>query len=128
MNDPVPMPARKRSLIDLNSLENDLNQEAKRQRNIPSLEELGRAGAQAVLKQHEDAAKQLENLGVETREHIAKLEAAIAERHKDLQLITDGIAAIRDRGKSIELLITDAALFSQDVRDIVQAVTQKVRE
>ena len=61
MTDPVPL-NRKRSIVDLGPLETELVAEAKKQRPIPTLEELGRVGAQAVAEQHEDCARQLENL------------------------------------------------------------------
>jgi len=127
MTDPVPMP-RKRSIVDLGPLENELVSEAKKQKHIPSLEEMGKVGAEAVNKQYEDVARQFENLGHETRNHVAKLEATIANCYKDLKKIEDAIAGVHDAGKRIELIIADAALFSQDVNDIVDAVIKKVRE
>jgi len=116
---------RMRSIVDFGRLETELAAEA---RKIPTMAELGKVGADAVNKQYEEAALQLEQLGNESRIHVAKLEARIAELHKDIALIADGAAAIRDRAKSIELVINDAALFSQEVRAIVAAITKKVGE
>ena len=116
---------RMRSIVDFGRLETELAAEA---RKIPTMAELDKAGAHTVNEQCEKAAQQLEQLANESKTHVAKLEDRLAELHKDISLLAEAAAAIRNKGKSIELMIHDAALFSEYVRDVVEAITKKVGE
>jgi len=92
---------------------------------IPA-ENLGRLSAEAVQAQYETAAKSVEAMGDEVRVRIGKLEAALAECDADMRLIAEGANAIREKGKLVSLQIEEAAIQCKDIRDICDALKQKL--
>ncbi|HET9538083.1 MAG TPA: hypothetical protein VFP43_22510 [Mesorhizobium sp.] len=105
-------------------LEHDLEQILQRPTPLPvvmpaagNIGELGRMSAEAVLTQYEVAAKSVEEMGEDVKVRIQKLEAALAECHKDMTIIADCAQMIRDKGKLVQAQIEEASAVSADIRE-----------
>ena len=114
----------KRTHLPAIDLEADLAQILTRPTPLPvvmptagNVGELGRMSAEAVLTQYEAAAKSVEEMGEDVKARIVKLEAALAECHKDMQIIGECAQMIRDKGKLVQAQIEEASAVSADIRE-----------
>jgi hypothetical protein len=89
-------------------------------------EDIGKLSAEAVLKQYEQTAKDVENLGVTVKEWIAKLEGVLKDCNDDLKLISDAAKHVRDKGDAIHAVIDQASAVSKTIRDTCADFTSKV--
>jgi len=114
-------------------LESEIGQVLQRQTPVPvvmpatsNVGELGRMSAEAVLTQYEAAARSVEEMGQDVKVRIQKLEAALTECHKDMQIITECAQMIRDKGKLVQAQIEEASAVSADIRSACVEFKRKV--
>ena len=94
---------------------------------IEEVDEVGRLSAEAIVKQYETAAKQIEDLGNEIKDSSAKLTAALAEHDEDMKLISETAQAIRDKGKAIFLQIENASHVTTELRRTCAELKNKIK-
>jgi hypothetical protein len=133
MNDIINHPRRRPQPVDL-----DAGDQVDLERDIQSLlgtgrrpqpqqhEDIGKLSAEAVLKQYEQTAKDVENLGETVKVWIAKLETVLKDCHDDLRLISDAAKHVRDKGDAIHAVIDQASAVSKTIRDTCADFTKKV--
>jgi hypothetical protein len=94
---------------------------------LPAAEahDLGRLSAEAVLKQYETAAHNVEEMGAAVKERIAALTAALAECDADMRLIGEAANAIREKGKHAYAHIEHTAAVSREIRAICSEFQRK---
>ena len=91
-----------------------------------NLENLGRMQAEAVTKQFEAAAKSCESMGDEVKDRIARLQDSMDQCARDMKLISDAAAAIREKGKAVRANIEQSAALSKQVREACADLKRKV--
>lgn len=89
-------------------------------------QDVGRMSAEAVLAQYEVAAKSVEAMGNDVKDRISTLEAALAECDKDMKIIVECAAMIRDKGLQVKLQIEQASAVSHDIREACIEFKRKV--
>lgn len=92
-----------------------------------TVEDVGRLSAEAVQAQYDAAAKAVENMGVEVKERIQKLEAMLLECDKDMKLLAECANVIREKGNMVRAQIDEASTLSQDIRKAATEFTSKVK-
>src|ERR1700739_4090093 len=88
----------------------------------------GALSAEAVVRDYETAAKEIEAMGSELIEAAKKCEAMTAEVHNAIAYMRDTAAAYREEAKKIFKRIEDCALFTQDVRKTCEDVKRRMVE
>jgi len=129
----IEQPARARSaaaIINFDTLEREVQEARERRMPAPtdqlSEKDIGRLSAEAVLSQYEAAAKSVEGMGDEIKDRIKKLEAALVEADKDLKLVAEAAAAIREKGRLVQIQIEEASGVSQDIRTMCTNLRKKI--
>ena len=89
---------------------------------------VGALSAEAVVRDYEAAAKEIESMGAELVEAAKKCEAMTAEVHTAIAYMRDTAAAYREDAKKIFKRIEDCALFTQNVRKTCEEVKRKMAE
>jgi hypothetical protein len=119
--------------VEANDLEQEIGDMLRdtRQRPViqpaaPPADDIGRLSAEAVLAQYDHAAKCVEELGLEVKERIRKLEGQLKEADADLKLIAEAADKIRDKGKMVHLQIEEASQLSKDIRETCAEFVRKV--
>lgn len=117
--------------VDLDSLEKDVQDALKHQRIGAAVahvdeKDIGRLSAEAVLSQYEAAAQAVEGMGGEIKDRIKRLEEALVEADKDMKLVAEAAAAIREKGKLVYAQIEEASGLSKDIRDACADFRKKV--
>jgi len=88
----------------------------------------GALSAEAVVRDYETAAKEIESMGAELIEAAKNCEAMTADVHDAIAFMRDTAAAYRDEGKKIFKRIQECALFTDDVRKSCGEVKRKILE
>jgi hypothetical protein len=96
-----------------------------RQEGVPRA---GALSAEAVVRDYETAAKEIESMGAELIEAAKNCEAMTADVHDAIAFMRDTAAAYRDEGKKIFKRIQECALFTDDVRKSCGEVKRKILE
>ena len=96
-----------------------------RQEGVPRA---GALSAEAVVRDYETAAKEIESMGAELIEAAKNCEAMTADVHDAIAFMRDTAAAYRDEGKKIFNRIQECALFTDDVRKSCGEVKRKILE
>jgi hypothetical protein len=117
--------------VDLEAFEKDVQNALTSQRAGAVIEhvqekDIGRLSAEAVLAQYEAAAKSVEGMGDEIKERIRRLEAALVEADKDMKLVAEAAAAIREKGKLVYAQIEEASSLSEGIRNACADFRKKV--
>jgi hypothetical protein len=119
--------------IEADDLENEIGDMLRdtRQRPViqpaaPQQDDIGRLSAEAVLAQYDHAAKCVEELGLEVKERIRKLEDQLKEADADLKLIGEAANKIREKGKLVHAQIEEASQLSKDIRETCAEFVRKV--
>jgi len=88
--------------------------------------EVSRVGvtAEAVMRDYESAAKEIEAMGAELISAVKKWEAMIAVADNTVR---DTAEAYRQEGKKIFERIEECALFTEDVRKTCEDVKHRIR-
>jgi hypothetical protein len=89
---------------------------------------VGALSAEAVVRDYEAAAREIEAMGAELIDAAKKCEAMTSEVHNAIAYMRDTAAAYRDEAKKIFKRIEDCALFTQDVRKTCEDVKRRMTE
>jgi hypothetical protein len=87
--------------------------------------EVGALTAEAVMRDYESAAREVEALGAELISAVKKWEAMTADVR---DTIRDAAEACRREGKKIFERIEESALITEDVRKTCEDVKRRVKE
>src|SRR5215469_1478971 len=116
-----------RSLVPINrapSVQSDpMPDYVKHQDGVPRV---GALSAEAVVRDYESAAKELEAMGAELISAAKKCEAMTSEVHNAIAYMRDTAAAYREEAKKIFKRIEDCSLFTEDVRKTCEIVKRKI--
>ena len=88
----------------------------------------GALSAEALMRDYEVAAKEIEAMGAELINAAKKCEAMTAEVHTSIAYMRDTAAAYREEAKKIFKRIEDCAVFTQDVRKTCEEVKRRMSE
>jgi ribonuclease HII len=127
-------PARKSHSIDLDALEQELaplmpkrpDRESGWSAERAIQPDIGKLSAEAVLKQYDQTAKDVEALGVTVKEWVGKLDAALVDLNDNLKLIGEAAQHVRAKGDAVHALIAEATSVSKIIRDTCADFTKKV--
>ena len=89
---------------------------------------VGALSAEAVVRDYEAAAKEIEAMGNELVSAARKCEAMTADVHNAIAFMRDTAAAYREEAKKIFKRIEECALFTEDVRKTCETVKRKMME
>jgi uncharacterized protein YukE len=89
---------------------------------------VGQLTAEAVVRDYEAAAKEIESMGDELISAAKKCEAMTAEVHSAIAFMRDTAASYREEAKKIFKRIEECALFTEDVRKTCETVKRRMME
>jgi hypothetical protein len=89
---------------------------------------VGQLTAEAVVRDYEAAAKEIEAMGIELISAAKKCEAMTAEVHTTIAFMRDTAASYREEAKRIFKRIEECALFTEDVRKTCETVKRRMME
>ena len=89
---------------------------------------VGALSAEAVVRDYEAAAKEIEAMGTELISAAKKCETMTAEVHNAIAYLRDTAAAYREEAKKIFKRIEDCAKFTEDVRKTCETVKRRMVE
>jgi hypothetical protein len=89
---------------------------------------VGQLTAEAVVRDYEAAAKEIEAMGTELISAAKKCEAMTAEVHTAIAFMRDTAASYREEAKKICTRIEECALFTEDVRKTCETVKRRMME
>ncbi|MGV7219704.1 hypothetical protein [Bradyrhizobium sp. UFLA05-112] len=89
---------------------------------------VGQLTAEAVVRDYEAAAKEIEAMGTELISAAKKCEAMTAEVHTTIAFMRDTAASYREEAKKIFKRIEECALFTEDVRKTCETVKRRMME
>jgi hypothetical protein len=98
---------------------------------VEHLEGVSRVGAltaEAVVRDYESAAKEIEAMGAELISAAKKCEAMTADVHNAIASIREAAEAYRQEGKKIFKQIEECALLTENVRKTCQDVKRRMTE
>jgi uncharacterized protein YukE len=88
----------------------------------------GALSAEAVVRDYEAAAKEIEAMGAELISAAKKCEAMTAEVHKAIAFMRDSAAAYREEAKKIFKRIEACSVLTEEVRKTCETVRRKMME
>ena len=94
----------------------------------PDVSRAGALSAEAVVRDYETAAREIESMGAELIDAAKKCEAMTTEVHDAIAFMRDTAAAYREEAKKVFKRIEDSALFTQDVRKTCEEVKRRMVE
>lgn len=89
---------------------------------------VGALSAEAVVRDYETAAIEIESMGAELIDAAKKCEAMTADVHNAIAYMRDTAAAYREEAKKIFKRIEECAVFTQDVRKTCEEVKRRMSE
>lgn len=89
---------------------------------------VGQLTAEAVVRDYEAAAKEIEAMGTELISAAKKCEAMTGEVHTAIAFMRDTAASYREEAKKIFRRIEECALFTEDVRKTCETVKRRMTE
>jgi len=87
---------------------------------------VGALSAEAVVRDYEAAAKEIEAMGAELISAARKCEAMTAEVHNAIAYMRETAAAYRQEAKTIFKRIEDCALLTEDVRKACETIKHRI--
>jgi hypothetical protein len=87
---------------------------------------VGALSAEAVVRDYEAAAKEIEAMGAELIGAAQKCEAMTAEVHNAIAYMRDTAAAYREEAKKIFKRIEDCTILTEDVRKTCETVKRRI--
>ena len=87
---------------------------------------VGALSAEAVVRDYEVAAKEIEAMGAELISAAKKCETMTAEVHDAIAFMRDTATAYREEAKRLFKCIEDCAMFTEDVRKTCEAIKHKI--
>ena len=116
-----------RSLMPINrapSVQSDpMPDYVKHQDGVPRV---GALSAEAMVRDHESAAKEIEAMGAELISAAKKCDAMTAEVHSAISYMRDTAAAYREEAKKIFKRIEDCALLTEHVRKTCETLKRRI--
>ena len=116
-----------RSLMPINgtpSVQSDAMPDyVERQDGVPRV---GALSAEAMVRDHESAAKEIEAMGAELISAAMKCEAMTSEVHNAIAYMRETAAAYREEAKKIFKRIEDCALLTEHVRKTCETVKRRI--
>src|SRR6516225_8946814 len=82
--------------------------------------------AEAMVRDHESAAKEIEAMGAELISAAKKCEAMTGEVHNAIAYMREIAAVYREEAKKIFKRIEDCALFTEDVRKTCETIKRRI--
>ena len=95
---------------------------------LKGVSRVGALTAEAVVRDYEAAAKEIEAMGAELITAAKKCEAMTAEVHTAIAFMRDTAASYREEAKKIFKRIEDCAIFTEHVRKTCETVKLKMIE
>ena len=89
---------------------------------------VGALTAEAVVRDYEAAAREIEAMGAELISAAKKCEAMTAEVHNAIAFMRDTAASYREEAKKIFKRIEECAIFTEQVRKTCETVKLKMIE
>ena len=89
---------------------------------------VGQLTAEAVVRDYEAAAKEIEAMGTELISAAKKCEAMTGEVHTAIAFMRDTAASYREEAKKIFKRIEECAMFTEDVRKTCETVKRRMTE
>jgi len=89
---------------------------------------VGALSAEAVVRDYEATAKEIEAMGAELIDAAKRCEAMAAEVHGAIAFVRETAAAYREQGKNIFKRIEECAIFTEDVRKTCESVKRRMME
>ena len=89
---------------------------------------VGALSAEAVVRDYEAAAKEIEAMGAELISAAKRCEAMTAEVHNAIGFVRDTAATYREEAKKIFKRIEECAIFTERVRKTCEDVKLKMIE
>jgi hypothetical protein len=93
-----------------------------------SVSRAGALSAEAVVRDYEVAAKEIEAMGAALIDAAKKCEAMTADVHTAIAYMHNTAAAYREEAKKLFKRIEDCALFTQDVRKACEDIKRRMME
>ena len=87
---------------------------------------VGALSAEAVVRDYEVAAREIESMGAELIDAAKRCEAMTADVHNAIAYMRDTAAAYREDAKKIFKRIEECAVFTQDVRKTCEEVKRRM--
>ncbi|OAF05529.1 hypothetical protein AYJ54_01080 [Bradyrhizobium centrolobii] len=87
---------------------------------------VGALSAEAVIRDYESAAKEIEAMGSELIDAARKCEALTAQVHDAIAFMRETAAEYREEGRKIFKRIEECALFTEEVRKTCEQVKRKM--
>lgn len=88
--------------------------------------EVGKLSAEAMVREFEAAAKEVDAMGNELQDAAKRCEAMVAQAHAAIAECKEMAAAIREKGKLYFLQIEDCTLMTAEVRATCDALKTKI--
>jgi hypothetical protein len=88
----------------------------------------GQLSAEAVVRDYEAAAKEIEAMGDELISAAKKCEAMTADVHTAIAFMRDTAASYREEAKKIFKRIEECAVFTEEVRRTCETVKRRMME
>jgi hypothetical protein len=88
--------------------------------------QVGSLSAEAVVREYEAAAKEMEAMGAELMEAAKKCEAMTADVHKTMAFVQETATAYREDAKKMFTRIEECALLSEQVRKTCEEMRNKI--
>jgi hypothetical protein len=88
--------------------------------------QVGSLSAEAVVREYEAAAKEMEAMGAELIEAAKRCEAMTAEVHKAITFVQETATAYRADAKKMFTRIEECALLSEQVRKTCEEMRNKI--
>jgi hypothetical protein len=95
---------------------------------LDGVSRVGALTAEAVVRDYESAAKEIEAMGAELISAVKRCEAMTADVHNAIAFMRDTAEAYRQEGKKIFKRIEECALFTENVRKACQDVKRRITE
>jgi chromosome segregation ATPase len=89
---------------------------------------VGALSAEAVIRDYESAAKEIEAMGTELIDAAQKCEALTAQVHDAIAFMRETAAGYREEGRKIFKRIEECALFTEDVRKTCEQVKRRMKD
>ena len=87
---------------------------------------VGALSAEAVVRDYESAAKEIEAMGAELISAAKKCEAMTSEVHSAIAYMRDTAAVYREEAKKIFKRIEDCALLAENVRKMCETIKRRI--
>ena len=89
---------------------------------------VGALSAEAVIRDYESAAREIEAMGTELIDAAQKCEVLTAQVHDAIAFMRETAAGYRAEGRKIFKRIEECALFTEDVRKTCEEVKRRMTE